>query len=172
MELSEVEKHIQKIERERNELFIKSLDFIGDSNTNLRNYYLIMAILSGVVLILAYQTFFNVGRNNILTWTIIFSILSLIFAIVNYLNALEKGVDKIAKYLVNLDYKYKQENRILKNFYSGKIDGKDVRNFYLNKSLEINKKYFDSSREVLARWSNFILLAIALSLLVLFIFDI
>jgi hypothetical protein len=67
MQLSPAEKHIQKIERNRNELFIKSLDFMNSSSNNLRNYYLTVAILSMVVLMLAYQTFFNIGKNNILT---------------------------------------------------------------------------------------------------------
>lgn len=165
MQLEPVEKHIQKIQRKRADLFMQSLNFISDYYNNSRNYYLVVLFLSIIIILSAISLFFSFESNVFVKISLFFSTVSFLFALVNYLNSLEKSSEKIGKIFSELDSKYKQEKIILKSFYSGQINDNSIRNFYLDAQVEISKNYFINQNQIILRWINFILLSLSIILL-------
>lgn len=165
MQLESVNKHIQGIQRKRAELFIQSLNFISNYYNNSRNYYLVILLLSLVIILAGISLFFSFESDAFTKISLFFGVLSFLFSLISYLNSLEKSSEKMGKIFSSLDLKYKQEIDIFKSFYSGKINGSEVRNFYLNTGVEVSEKYFVNESEIILRWINFILLALAVVLL-------
>ncbi|MDX9914229.1 MAG: hypothetical protein RBS77_06640 [Candidatus Moranbacteria bacterium] len=167
MQLESVEKHIQEIQRKRAKLFVQSLDFINNYYNNSRNYYLVTLLLSVVMILSGISLFFSFEFNVFIKISLFFSTISFLFALINYLNSLEKSSEKMGKIFSNLDLKYKQEINIFRGFYSGRINEDEVRNFYLKADTEINERYFINQYEIILRWINFILLSLAIIMILL-----
>ena len=167
MQLEPVEKHLQQIQSKREALFLQSLGFINNYYNNSRNYYLIMLFLSVVILLSDVSLFFTFEFDTFIKISGFFAIISFFFSLAVYLNFLEKGSEKIGDIFGDLDLKYKREINILRNFYAGRIEYGDIRDFYLDGSPTIDKKYFSSTYEFVLRWINFILLSLAVAMLFL-----
>lgn len=167
MQLEPVEKHIQKIQQKREDLFIQSLNFVNNYYNNSRNYYLIVLFLSLIIILTDFSLFFTFEFNTFIKISLFFAIIVFFISLAIYLNFLEKGSEKIGDIFISLDLKYKQEINALRNFYSGRINEGDIRNFYLSGMLNIDKKYFGSIQEFVLRWMNFVLLSLAMIMLFL-----
>lgn len=167
MQAASLEKHLEEIQRKREELFIQSLNFVGNYYNNSRNYYLIMLLLSVVIVLTDLSLFFSFEFNTFIKISIFFSMIGFFFSLAIYLNFLEKGSEKIGDIFSELDLKYKREITILRNFYAGRINNRDIRDFYLSGQLGIDKKYFGSQYEIVLRWTDFILLSLAMIMLLL-----
>lgn len=161
------EKHIQKIQRERADLFIKSLEYIADYYNNSRNYYLATSIFSLIIILSDLTLFYTFEIDNFIKISLIFVIISFLFSLANYLNHLEKNSEKMGDIFSDLDLKYKQECDALRSFYSGRINEGSIRDFYLNQGVKFDKKYFINNREIISRWITFILLSLAVIFLLI-----
>lgn len=169
MELKPIDKHIQQIQNKRAELFIHSLRFIDGYYNNCRNYYLTMLLISLVIFLSDLSLFFSFESEVFIKISLLFATFSFLFALINYLNSLEKNSEKMGKIFGKYDFRNKQEIEILKNFNAGKIDEKQIRNFYLNQEVGVDEKYFVNQYEIVLRWINFISLSLAI-ILILFNF--
>lgn len=161
MNLNPADKHIQKIQRERFDLFVKSLEHVANYYNNSRSYYLVIAIISLVIILSDVTLFYTFEFNQFIKVSLIFSAISFLFSLASFLNHLEKNSEKMGNIFADLDLKNKQEFNALRSFYAGRIDEGSVRDFYLNHGMEFDKKYFINHREILPRWFNFILLSLA-----------
>lgn len=167
MQLEPVEKHLQKIQRKREDLFIQSLGLANNYYNNSRNYYLVILFLSVIIILADLSLFFTFELDTFIKTSLVFALTSFLFSLAIYLNFLEKGSEKMGDIVTSLDLKYKQEINILRSFYAGRVNSCDVRNFYLNSGTFIDKKYFGSTQEFILRWINFILLSLAMVMLLL-----
>lgn len=167
MQLAPLENHLEEIQRKREELFIQSLNFVSNYYNNSRNYYLVMLMLSVVIILADSSLFFSFEFNTFIKISVFFSMIAFFFSLAIYLNFLEKGSEKIGDIFSDLDLKYKREITILRNFYAGRINNQDIRDFYLSGQLGIDKKYFGSQYEIVLRWIDFILLSLAMAMLLL-----
>ena len=165
MQKESIEKHLEDIQRKRGDLFIRSLDFINNYYNNSRNYYLVMLFVALVIVLTGISLFFSFESNDFVVMSLLVSIFSFLFSLVNYLNSLEKSSEKIGDIFKNLDFKYKQEIDILRNFYAGRISEQDIRSFYLKGEIGVDKKYFINQTEIVLRWINFISLSVAVILI-------
>ncbi|HBI17599.1 MAG: hypothetical protein UR60_C0017G0029 [Candidatus Moranbacteria bacterium GW2011_GWF2_34_56] len=169
MTLEPIEKHLEAIAQKRKDLFIRSLNFVDNYYNNSRNYYLVLLFLSFIIILADFSLFFSFEDDIFIRISLFFAAISFFFSLALYLNFLEKGSEKVGDIFGDLDFKYKQELNILRNFYAGRMNETDIRNFYLKNEIGVNKKYFGSSYEMALRWINFILLSLAL-ILILFNF--
>lgn len=167
MNLNPADKHIQKIQRERTDLFIKSLEYVASYYNNLRVYYLVTTLISLVIILSDLTLFYTFESNAFIKISLVFVAISFIFSLASYLNHLEKNSEKMANIFGDLDSRYKQEFNALRGFYAGRIDEGSIRDFYLNNGVEVDKKYFVNSQEVIPRWINFILLSLGLIFILL-----
>lgn len=167
MQLEPVEKHLQKIQRKREDLFIQSLSLVNNYYNNSRNYYLVILFLSVVIILADLSLFFTFEFDTFVKISLAFALISFLLSLAIYLNFLEKGSEKMGDIIISLDLKYKQEINILRSFYAGRVNAGDVRNFYLNSGAFIDKKYFGSTQEFILRWLNFILLSLAVIMILL-----
>jgi hypothetical protein len=167
MNLNPADKHIQKIQKERFNLFIKSLEHVANYYNNSRVYYLVMTLLSLVIIFSDLTLFYTFEFNTFIKISVVFVAISFFFSLANYLNHLEKNSEKIGDIFIELDSKYRQEFNALRGFYAGRIDEGSIREFYLNHGIEVDKKYFVNSREIISRWLNFILLSLSLVFLLI-----
>jgi len=161
MNLNPADKHIQKIRKERIGLFIKSIEYIANHYNNSKIYFLVMAFLSLAVVFGDLSLFYAFESDTFMKISLIFSSISFLFSLANYLNHLEKDSEKIGDIFSEMDLKYKQEFDALRSFYAGRIDEGSIRDFYLNHGIEVDKKYFINSNEILSRWINFIILSLS-----------
>ncbi|MFA6183504.1 MAG: hypothetical protein WC682_00195 [Parcubacteria group bacterium] len=161
MSLESIEKHIQKIGRKRSDLFIQSLQFIVGYQRNFHIYYLVAIFVSLTVIMADITLFFSFESNLFVKISLFFTTVSFLFSLINYLNSLERSAEKMGDIFDNLDFEYKQEAKILSDFFGGKIVEKDVRDFYLSSKIVVDKKYFSNNYEIIWRWINLILIALA-----------
>lgn len=162
MNLSPAEKHIQKIQKERFDLFIKSLEYVANYYNNSRTYYLVVTLISLVIILSDVTLFYTFESNSFIKISLIFVAISFLFSLASYLNHLEKNSERLGDIFAELDLKHKQEFNALRGFYAGRVDEGSIRDFYLNHGVEVDKKYFINHREILPRWINFILLSLAM----------
>jgi|GEM_PF-3470184 len=167
MNLNPADKHIQKIQRERFNLFIKSLEHVSNYYNNSRNYYLITTLLSLVIILSDLTLFYTFEFDAFIKISLVFVTVSFLFSLANYLNHLEKNSERMGDIFGELDLKYKQEFEALRGFYSGRINEGSIRDFYLNHGAEFSKKYFISNREIIPRWTNFIFISLAMIFLLI-----
>lgn len=169
MKPESIDKRIRKIQGKRAELFIRSLRFIDGYYNNCRNYYLIMLFISLIIILADLSLFFSFASEDFIKISLFIAVFSFLFALINYLNSLEKNSEKMGKIFGKLDFKNKQEIKILKNFYAGKIEEKQIRSFYLSEDLGVEERYFVNQYEIVLMWINFIVLSLAI-ILILFNF--
>lgn len=159
MEIKPLEKHIQKIEKERKKIFLESLYFSEKIDNNFQNYYFLVIIISGIILSF---NFFKNGHSSIY-WLNIALILGIfVFNLAKYLNFIENKSEKYKNIFSSLDLKNKQELSIIKGFYSGKFDEKELRDFYLeNKDFFERHSLFNKNKNAIERWVIFVCLSLA-----------
>lgn len=161
MNLNPADKHIQKIQKERFELFVKSLKYVAQYQDNSRNYYLVMTLVSLAIILSDVTLFFTFESNSFIKISLFFAAISFLFSLASYLNHLEKNSEKLGDIFTDLDLQRKKEFEALRSFYAGRIDEGSIRDFYLNHGIEVDKKYFISHKEILPRWINLIFLSLA-----------
>ncbi|MEF3692095.1 MAG: hypothetical protein V3574_03525 [Candidatus Moraniibacteriota bacterium] len=161
MQLNPADKHIQKIQKERSELFVKSLKYVAQYQDNSRNYYLVTALVSLAIILSDVTLFYTFESNHFIKISLFFTAISFLFSLASYLNHLEKNSEKLGDIFTDLDLKRKKESDALRGFYAGRIDEGSIRDFYLNHGVEVDKKYFISHKEILPRWINMIFLSLA-----------
>jgi hypothetical protein len=167
MELKSLEEHIGELDKRREKIFLESLIILGNSNSKLKNYYLVVLSTSGVVIFLNYfNIYFHEEEMFFRAINMIIIIVS-IFSLAKYLNLAEKESEYYRNKLKELGLKYYQEIKIIENFYAGDVNEKEIREFYLRKEEDLfNEQSFASkNKEIISRWTVFVLLAVVVILL-------
>lgn len=160
MEIRPLEKHIQKIEKERKKIFRESLYFSEKIDNNFHNYYFLVIIISGIVLSF---NFFKNGHSSIFWMNIALLLGVFVFNLAKYLNFIEKKSEKYKDMFSRLDLKNRQELSILRGFYSGELNEKELRSFYLDNEDFIEKySLFDRKKDIIERWVVFVCLSLSL----------
>ncbi|MDD5652517.1 MAG: hypothetical protein WCZ08_01810 [Parcubacteria group bacterium] len=166
MIITPLEKHIRNIEKEKKKIFLEAIRFFYGNDRKLLNYYLLTATLSFAALI--FSNWMDIGESPAFAIGNFLLAGVFVLSLAEYLNFVEKSEKKYKNIFSDLDLKYDQEISIFRDFYSGKIDENELRNFYLERE-NLLEKYFLSveRRDVAERWLIFIGLSLAVILIFL-----
>jgi hypothetical protein len=160
-----LKQHIEDIEQRRVALFFNVQNTASSINNRVYNYYIIISISSLAVLLVGQLT-----ENKdafLIFWSGFFAIIALGISLVQYLTILSKISTKLYGNICTMYKSYDDEFYILKKFNTGEIEEDLIKQFYLNKSRELERYECHVVRPSWFIWTNISLLFASIILLLL-----
>ncbi|XLQ19637.1 MAG: hypothetical protein ACKUBY_03525 [Candidatus Moraniibacteriota bacterium] len=160
-----LKQHIEDLEKRKIALFFNVQNTAATINGRVYNYYIIISLASLFVLLAGQLT---TGRDSFLIfWSGLFAFTALVISLAQYLFALDKISGKLYKNICSIYKGYDDEFYLLKKFNTGDIEEDIIRQFYVNKSKELERYECHVATPNWFIWVNISLLAGAIILLML-----
>ncbi len=160
-----LKQHIEDIDKRRIALFFNVQNTASTINNRVYNYYIIISISSLSVLLIG-QLIQN-KDSFLIFWSGIFAIIAMSISLIQYLKILNKISTKLHKNICTMYKSYDDEFYILKKFNTGEIDENLIKQFYLNKSKELERYECHVVRPNWFIWTNVSLLIGSIVFLIL-----
>ncbi|PID52470.1 MAG: hypothetical protein CR972_02175 [Candidatus Moraniibacteriota bacterium] len=150
-------KHIEALEEKRLSVFFHMQEIASELNGRLYNYNMYVGI-SAIIVLLSTLLFKDVDIFIVL-WSKIFAIISMIIAFVQHLHVLDRNSTKMYENIRTIYKSYDDEYVVLRKFNSGEINEELIRQYYIDKSKELDRYSYNITTPDWFTW-------IALSLLI------
>ncbi len=160
-----LKKHIDDIEKRRIAMFFHVQNTASTVNNRVYMYYSIIAI-SALAVLLVGQLVQNKDSFLIL-WSGIFAIIAMSVSLIQYLTILSTISSKLYSNICTMYKGYDDEFYILKKFNSGEIEENLIKQFYINKSKELERYECHVVKPNWFIWVNITLLIGAIIFLIL-----
>ncbi len=160
-----LKQHIEDIDKRRMALFFNVQNTASAVNNRVYNYYIIISI-SALAVLLVGQLVEN-KDTFLIFWSGLFAIIALSISLIQYLTILNKISNKLYKNICTMYKTYDDEFYILKKFNIGEIEESLIKQFYLNKSKELERYECHVVRPDWFIWTNVSLLIGSIVFLIL-----
>ncbi len=160
-----LKKHIEELEERRLTLFFQMQNTAGKLNDRLYNFNI---VISASALAIFIGSFLIHADNQLfIIWSNIFAICAILIALTQYLSILDKISSKLFRNICTIYKACDDEFFVLKKYNIGELDEQLIRQFYVNKTRELDRY---SCTVAVPGWMTWISLSFFLTAIVLLLF--
>lgn len=160
-----LKQHIEELEKRRIALFFNVQNTASGINNRVYNYYIIIIIASLFVLLAGQLT--QNKDEFLIFWSSAFALITFVVTLLQYLLSLDRISGKLYQNICSIYKDYDDEFYILKKFNAGEIEEKLIKQFYMDKSKELERYECNVARPSWFVWVNISILIGSIILLIL-----
>lgn len=132
-----VKKRIEMLEEKRLTVFFHMQNITSDLNGRLYTYNATVGV--GALAIFLIAIIIKESDAFLVLWCKIFALAATVLALIHYLQALDKNAHNAHKNINTIYKSYDDEYFVLKKFNEGEINEDLIRQYYINKSKELDR---------------------------------